>query len=303
MRALRRGAAGVVTKRLAGRYFTEHELARGTVNGRTLTMADAAFRTMPGLPPRLEIVRAPDDEWLAEQLPKLRPEERIWEVAAFLKVRRLATPEEIVERARTGELYDENYYTKRGGGGPYVGYPASSMQQEDPWWERLADEVVERFRPQHAADLGCATGLLVRAFKQRGTHAAGIDISEWAVRNAVTSDVVQGSALDLPWADGSFDLVISQDFMEHIHPDDQPRNLAEQIRVARPGATILHLIPFYDYPEPVQLDAHLCNASADWWRTLFEETPGVEVVGMPADPRPGTDANSLSQYFELRVTK
>jgi SAM-dependent methyltransferase len=300
---VRRTLAGAVTKRLAGRYFTPAELERADVNGRTLTIADATFRTRLGPPPRLDLVEPPDDEWLTGHLPNLKPADRVWEVAAFLKVRRLATPLEVIERARSGELYDENYYTKRGGGGPYVGYPASVMLDHDPWWEKLADEVVAGYSPKRALDLGCATGLLVRAFKQRGAGAAGIDISKWAIDNAVTGDVVQGSALELPYEDNSFDVIISQDFMEHIHPDDQARNLAEQIRVAQPGATLLHLIPFYDSDPPVQLDAHLCNATADWWQRLFEATPGLEVVSRPADTTPGSDATTLGQYFALRVTK
>jgi hypothetical protein len=69
------------------------------------------------------VVKVPDDPWLREHVTDLAPSEAAWEVVAFLKVRRLATPNEVIERARTGELYDESYFTKRGGGAPYIGYP------------------------------------------------------------------------------------------------------------------------------------------------------------------------------------
>jgi hypothetical protein len=52
------------------------------------------------------------------------------EVAAFVKVRRLATGARC-RPARSGELYDESCFTQRGGA-PYVGYPLEAGTPATP---------------------------------------------------------------------------------------------------------------------------------------------------------------------------
>jgi SAM-dependent methyltransferase len=294
---LRRRLAGAATRRLARRYFTEAELGQAFVNGRTLEIGDATFRLAIGAAgPRFDCTSIPQDEWLSSHLATIDQRQRTWEIIAFLKVRRLSTADEVIDRARSGELYDESYFTRRGGGGPYVGYPASVMLEDDQWWEEVATEVKAKVGPSRALDVGCATGLLVKAFEDRGIEADGIDVSVWAVDHAVSQRVVQGSATDLPWPEQSFDVIISQDFMEHVHPDDLPTVLAEQVRVARPGATILHLIPFYPFDPPIQVDAHLCQATQEWWEALFQRVNDLEIVRRPDERAQGR----LAGYFELR---
>jgi SAM-dependent methyltransferase len=293
--AVRRELAGALTRRLARRYFTAEELRDATVNGRRLEVADAAFRLEIGRRgPRFRCVEAPQDEWLATRLQEVVDEERLWEVIAFLKVRRLNSPAQVIDRARSGELYDESYFTRRGGGGPYIGYPASVVG-EGRWWENVAQELADRGSGR-VLDVGCATGLLVKALEDRGVEAAGVDVSQWAVDHAVSRSVVRGSALELPWDDASFDVAISQDVMEHMHPDDLPGVLGEQVRVVRPGGTILHLIPFYPFDPPIQVDAHLCQATEEWWTRLLQGIEGLEIVRRP-DERAG---RRLARYFELR---
>lgn len=280
----------------AKRYFEPDELASAKWTGGELRIADAAF-SLDASGRDLAVAAIPDDPWLVEEVGKLNGRDKVWAVAAFLKVRRLNSPDEIIRRARTGELYDENYFTKRGGGGPYVGYPAVSST-EGPEDGRLV--IARELRAagcERVLDLGAATGVMVKALQDLGVEAAGIDISDWAIENRVTDAVVKGTALALPFGSEEFDTVISQDFMEHVHPDDLPTVLREQVRVTRPGARIFHLIPYYDADEPFQLDAHLCQASRDWWRRLFEATPGIEIARLDV----GEDAPSfLDRHIELK---
>jgi SAM-dependent methyltransferase len=184
--------------------------------------------------------------------------------------------------------------TKRGGGAPYVGYPLELNGFEGNFVS-LAGELIANFAPNRVLDVGCATGHLVKAIRDLGVEVEGIDYSEWAVNNAVTP-VVQGSALDLPWEREDFDLVISQDFMEHMHPDDLPKVIAEQVRVTRAGGAIAHLIPFYDTDPPVQVDAHLCQATKDWWMRFLRAQPGIEIAHEPRDEAPAL----LDRYVHLR---
>jgi SAM-dependent methyltransferase len=279
------------TLNAARRYFTDEELAHAEVRRGTLTLFDAKFRRNGDA---LVVDAVPDDAWLENHVASLPQEEAVWEVAAFVKVRRLSTPEEIVSRARTGELYDESYFTKRGGGAPYVGYPRE-LNGFQGNFDGLAAEIRDRFRPQKLLDVGCATGHLVKALRDSGVATEGIDFSQWAVDNAVTP-VVQGSALALPWSAGEFDTVVSQDFMEHMHPDDLPAVIAEQVRVLKPGGTIAHLIPFYDSDPPAQVDAHLCQATRDWWLRFLKAQPNVEVT---REPHESAD-RILDRYVELR---
>lgn len=266
----------------ASKYFDPAELSLAKVRRGTLRLGDARF----GLAEdgsSLIVLRVPEDPWLTAHVQNLDEEERMWAVAAFLKVRTINSPEEVIDRARSGELYDENYFTKRGGGGPYVGYPLQSNGDFDAARKAIADETAAR-NPGRVLDLGAATGVLVKDLEDRGVEAAGIDISDWAIEHRLTDSVVKGSALDLPFESESFDTVISQDFMEHVHPDDLPKVLAEQVRVTRSGGHLLHLIPYYDADEPYQLDAHLCQVNREWWQRLFEQTPGIRVVRMDRGP-------------------
>lgn len=279
------------TREAARQFFTDGELRRASIEGKKLRIADASFK-LDGT--TLAVDRVPDDHWLRAHLATLSKDEAVWELVAFVKVRRLATAEEIVERARSGDLYDESYFTKRGGGAPYVGYPRELNGFEGNF-DLLASEIIGRFAPSRSLDIGCATGHLVRALRNAGTHAEGIDFSQWAVDHAVTP-VTQGSAMDLPWDENEFDLAISQDFMEHMHPDDLPKVIAEQVRVVRRGGTIAHLIPFYESDPPVQVDAHLCQATQEWWMRFLRAQPCIEIVREPVDSAPAI----LDRYVELR---
>jgi SAM-dependent methyltransferase len=279
---------------VASRYFEPEELASAEVGARRLRVGQAEFGVSRD-GQRLIVRKVPDDSWLRDHVQALEDEERTWAVVAYLKVRTINDPDEVIRRARTGELYDENYFTKRGGGGPYIDYPLQSEGETETERRAIADETAAR-NPGRVLDLGAATGVLVKDLEDRGVEAAGIDISDWAIENRLTDSVVKGTALDLPFEDESFDTIISQDFMEHVHPDDMAKVLAEQVRVTRPGGHLLHLIPFYDADEPFQLDAHLCQANRGWWIKMFEQTPGIKV----SRPDKGPEAKKmLDRHVEL----
>lgn len=76
-----------------------------------------------------------------------------------------------------------------------------------------------------------------------GTHF--VDLSESAVNTlrAHGADALTGQIAALPFDDAQFDLVCALDIVEHV--DDDQRALAELVRVARPGATVLLSIPLH----------------------------------------------------------
>jgi sarcosine/dimethylglycine N-methyltransferase len=80
----------------------------------------------------------------------------------------------------------------------------------------------------------------------RGCKVTGIDITETRHDSAIRLtkltkldqkvDFVHGNALDMPFKDTTFDVVISQEAFAHI--PDQPRLIGECVRVLKPGGTI-----------------------------------------------------------------
>lgn len=92
--------------------------------------------------------------------------------------------------------------------------------------------------PSHktALEIGSGTGHFTRWLVSEGLEVVGLDLSPHMLREARrrgSSDLVLGNALDLPFADRSFDLAVFVTSLEFIA--DQGPALAEASRVARCG--------------------------------------------------------------------
>ena len=134
-------------------------------------------------------------------------------------------------------------------------------------------------------DLGGGEGLI-------GVLVAGteslvvIDAVEDAVRVARTEGarVIVGDVRSLPVRDGTADVVLSSDVLEHLRPEDAPTAVAEMARVLKSGGiALVHTSVYGHYlrrwlrpaPEPGRLDAddlkdgHLCRFNAAELRTAF----------------------------------
>ena len=92
-------------------------------------------------------------------------------------------------------------------------------------------------------DVACGTGVLARAVADRvGPRGAvvGLDINEGmlavARRKAPAIEWRQGAAEDLPYADASFDAVVSQFGLMFFQ--DRARAIRQMIRVLRPGGRL-----------------------------------------------------------------
>lgn len=282
------------------KYFLPKQIARAKRSGAEIELGGARFKVIGT---KLVLQEPPDNPWLKAFIEEHGSERGLWATIAFLKVRYFSSSAKISQRARTGDLYDEDYYTRRGGGSPYVRYPIQeSGFDSSQEFAKLAQEIAARFSPSSVLDLGCATGVLVKALQSQGVSASGVDISEWATSNAVTSGVHHASATNLPFGDNMFDVAISQDFMEHIHPDDLASVLSEQVRVVREGGILVHFIPFYNHAVPTQEDAHLCNANRDWWLAEFAAHP-LRIEQLAPNGDQWAAGPLLDRYFILRNLK
>nr|AHH02781.1 tocopherol-like methyltransferase [Rauvolfia serpentina] len=105
-------------------------------------------------------------------------------------------------------------------------------------------------KPKNMLDIGCGVGgTCVHVAKQYGIQCKGITLSPEEVKCAqgiakaqgleekVSFDV--GDALNLPYKDGTFDLVLTIECIEHVQ--DKEKFIREMIRVAAPGAPIVIL--------------------------------------------------------------
>ena len=110
---------------------------------------------------------------------------------------------------------------------------------------RFWQATVRRFRDYYALaedasvlDVGCAKGFLLHDFKvlMPKLTVAGIDVSEYAIENAIESVkpfVFLGDARSLPFDDSSFDLVISTNTLHNLPLEECKQALREIQRVSR----------------------------------------------------------------------
>jgi SAM-dependent methyltransferase len=103
-------------------------------------------------------------------------------------------------------------------------------------------------------DVGCGTGANLQMLAQFGA-AEGVDVSMEALdfcRARGLSEVKQGAAESLPFADASFDLVTGLDVVEHL--DDDIAGLSEMRRVLRSEGRAVLFVPAFTFLWGVQDD-------------------------------------------------
>lgn len=134
---------------------------------------------------------------------------------------------------------------------------------------------------QTVLDVGCGTGVFLRAAADHGATACGLDASaallEIARERVPEADLCQGDLQHLPYVDDSFDAVCG--FNTFFYADDMVAALREAGRVAKPGAPVV--IQVFGRPEAFDL-RHMKDVLARFAppppgrldaRTLWE--PGV----------------------------
>lgn len=123
-----------------------------------------------------------------------------------------------------------------------------------PWIMARIEREARLLQGRHLLEIGCGMGYDSLEFLKRGVRVTAIDLTENAVRytqrhfeveGVRAEDVRVGNALDLPFADETFDAVWSNGVLHAT--GDTPRAIGEVRRVLRPGgrAIISH---FYRRP-------------------------------------------------------
>ena len=128
-------------------------------------------------------------------------------------------------------------------------------------------------------DVGCAKGFMLKDFAEAipGMTVAGIDVSDYAIANAVegTEHLVQvADARDLPFEDDSFDLVVSVNTLHNFERDGVVQALREVQRVSRKCSFVV-LDAHRNEEERRRIEAWNLTAltvlSTDGWVELFAE--------------------------------
>ena len=97
-------------------------------------------------------------------------------------------------------------------------------------------------------DVGCGLGMYVRHFRAFSDQVYGVDIDPDKVAQASQDlpDIQVAPAEKLPFPDGSFDVVLLHEVIEHVTDDRQV--LAEALRVLVAGGHVLVFAPNRLYP-------------------------------------------------------
>ncbi|GEM_PF-5487452 len=117
----------------------------------------------------------------------------------------------------------------------------------------LTDYIKNNFKPEEGhkkvLDVGCGCGHFVRALKQEGYEAKGIDHNSEIIGLAAQKhglDLSAGNILALPYQDGAFDMAICFEVLEHVQ--NYPGVIEEIKRVLKKDGVLLITVPnFYCY--------------------------------------------------------
>ncbi len=97
-------------------------------------------------------------------------------------------------------------------------------------------------------EAGCGVGSYLFRLQKEARQAVGLDIELERTRQAhlAADQVVCGAGESLPFPDGWFDLVLSNEVLEHVQDDWAA--VGEIVRILRPGGRLVLFCPNRGYP-------------------------------------------------------
>jgi len=124
---------------------------------------------------------------------------------------------------------------------------------EHHWWYRGRRRIIRAELDRlplpagaRVLDAGCGSGRTLEDLRKYG-QVSGIELSpdaaEQARRRGEQFEVQIGRVEELPWEDGTFDLITCLDVLEHV--EDDVVGMRELRRVCKPGGWLLLTVPAY----------------------------------------------------------
>ena len=170
-----------------------------------------------------------------------------------------------------GELYNEDYYKNSCGD---ISYLEADMWM--PFYEKVADRIIEDLHPSTVLDVGCATGYLVAALRDRGVEAYGIDASEFAI-SRVREDIkpfcrVCSALDDLPCdLPKKYELVITIEVAEHLYEEDSKKFIDNICKYS-------DQIIFSSTPDDFSEKTHFNVQQSEYWAKRFAENGFIRSI-------------------------
>lgn len=120
-------------------------------------------------------------------------------------------------------------------------HPIALLRAENnlrnPWVEKVIMEKLGR--SCSVLDVGCGAGFLTSYLAKKGHHVSGVDLSEKSLAIAKQNDTTMSiqyqlaTGYDLPFPDGTFDVVTAMDMLEHVEKPELV--IKEASRVLKKG--------------------------------------------------------------------
>ena len=110
-------------------------------------------------------------------------------------------------------------------------------------------QLIRRYVPlegRRILDVGCGIGTYVRRFRHFSPRVYGLDVSPERLAQAALPNLVAAEGENLPFADGSFDVLVFNEVIEHVRDDRQA--IRDALRVLKDGGHIVIYAPNRLYP-------------------------------------------------------
>jgi len=150
------------------------------------------------------------------------------------------------------------------------------------FWQPVIPTIVENYQITNQSkvlDVGCAKGFFLYDLKQAlpDISITGVDISEYAISHSlpeVKQELQVGNATALPYADSTFDFVMSINTIHNLNRSDCAKSLQEIERVTK-GNSFITVDAYRNDEEKARMEAWNLTAltmmSVDEWKDFFLE--------------------------------
>jgi len=98
------------------------------------------------------------------------------------------------------------------------------------YWHQIHEIV--RLRPKRVLEIGIGNGFVQKYLKEGGLNLTTLDIDQ-----ELKPDII-GTVLDIPFADGSFDVIACYELLEHLQYENFYKALSEIFRVCKSYAIL-----------------------------------------------------------------
>lgn len=145
-------------------------------------------------------------------------------------------------------------------------YPTHTKNWDDAL---LRERILRRVRAEHhVLDFGAGRGLVAEMnLKGLAARVCGIDVDPAVAQNPMLDEAKLIDGKTIPYGDATFDLVISDNVLEHVEQPDG--TFAEISRVLKPGGTFIAKTPNAWHYMPT-----IARVTPHWFHTAYNRARG-----------------------------